>query len=907
MNKKLLSFFISAALGVSGSPAWAVSLNQSEGSSVSITGTDDDDSSLWWWLGGGAGAAAAVALAVGGGGGGGGGGDDHDDFDDYDDYVEYYLEYGVWPQGTPLWVKDQWNSSQGSPGNTVVNGTEIYFSKQPQDAVTGISSFTYVTDNGRLVIDKDTVFDGRNKRAVVVTGKSVNVDILDGTTTTARRDATSILAKGGNVTFDIAGKLIADGDDATVVDIEGHNSRVTLQKTGSVLTTNSADGVEISGQNTRIDILGTVSVTGMDSTGIDIEGKYASLNIDKDARLSVQSSGNAWGEERESVLFDIEGDNLSIVQASQNFSVGQYGTGINAEAENGGQILQSGRMMIAGKGATGISIESEGAIKGVQATNQGGLLVENGGTGMKAIGKNAALLNTGNISVRNGGVGLDVEKGATAINQGLITLSGAGSIAMRATGKGSRIINDTAGVIKMQGQGNTPFATLAGGEIYNNGKIYADGVDVTGKYIIGTSAPSGAGVLYTNDSSVSGARIDTAFTQHTNERVVRFDNVVVGTGIRDEDKITATSVVWSARAEKDETGNVDVVMSKKSYENVIGDASLAADARALEKGYTGNALYSSINQTSTRGVDEAIRQISGRNTGVSNLQIRRLDNRFRQVLSDEIKAPSGSGFNVVSRYTPQGELGSGSKFDMVTLSQRFTDGKADYAVSYGIADLRDSRTDAADGITGGYSQFFAFDWQYDASTWRWENRLDAALHTLDTSRKIAYEGVNRQAESARKEQSFTLTSKLSLPLAQEEGMHIAPYMGIRARYNHVSSVKERGAGEWNLSLSAQEREVLEPLAGLTVDWKPAEQTNLFLSAEGGMPVLSRAKNGYAQLAGVPTVRFDKKAKNDNRFNSLVKVGANWQSDNSALSLNAWHWQEESTRDKGLQMNLSIYF
>ena len=189
MNKKLLSFFISAALGVSGAPAWAVPLNQAEDSSASVTATEDDDSSLWWWLGGGAGAAAAVALAVGGGGGGGGG-DDHDDFDDYDDYVEHYLEYGVWPQGTPQWVINKWNGSQGGPGNAVVNGTEVYFSKQPQDAVTGISSFTYAADNGRLVIDKDTVFDGRNKRAVVVTGKSVKVDILDGTTTTARRDAT---------------------------------------------------------------------------------------------------------------------------------------------------------------------------------------------------------------------------------------------------------------------------------------------------------------------------------------------------------------------------------------------------------------------------------------------------------------------------------------------------------------------------------------------------------------------------------------------------------------------------------------------------------------------------------------------------------------------------------------------
>lgn len=906
MNKKLLSFFISAALGVSGAPAWAVPLNQAEDSSASVTATEDDDSSLWWWLGGGAGAAAAVALAVGGGGGGGGG-DDHDDFDDYDDYVEHYLEYGVWPQGTPQWVINKWNGSQGGPGNAVVNGTEVYFSKQPQDAVTGISSFTYAADNGRLVIDKDTVFDGRNKRAVVVTGKSVKVDILDGTTTTARRDATSILAKGGDVSFDIAGKLIADGDDATVVDIEGHNSRVTLQKTGSVLSTNSADGVEISGQNTRVDILGTVSVTGTDSTGIDIEGNNASLNIGKDARLSVQSSGNAWGEERESVLFDVEGDNLSIVQASQDFSVGQYGTGINAEAENGGKILQTGRMTIAGTGATGISIESEGAIKGVQAINQGELLVKNGGTGMKASGRNAVLINSGNIRVQNGGTALDVRKGAMAVNQGTIELSGVGSTAMRATGTGSRIINDTSGVIRLEGQGSTPFATLAGGVVYNNGRIYANGVDVTGQYVIGTSSQSGAGVLYTNNNSVSGARIDTAFTRHTDERIVHFDDVIVGTGLRDEDKITSTSVVWSAHAEKDDNGNVDVVMAKKNYDSVISDTSLTADAQALEKGYKGNALFASLNQNSSHALDEAIRQISGRNSGMSNLQVRRLDNRFRQALSDEIRSPSGAGFNVISRYTPQGELGSGSKFDMVTLSQKFTDGPTSYSVSYGIADLRNSTNDSPDGITGGYSQFFSVGWQYDAGAWRWENQLDAAFHALDTSRKIVYDGVNRQANSARKQQNFTLTSKMSRPWIAEEQLHVTPYLGVKARYNHVSSVTEHGAGEWNLSLSKQKQEVLEPLAGVTVNWKAADKANLYLTAEGGVPVISRVNNGYAQLAGAPAVRFDKTADANTDFNSLIKAGAQWRGDNGSLFLNAWHWQEDGNRDKGLQMNVNYYF
>lgn len=79
-------------------------------------------------------------------------------------------------------------------------------------------------------------------------------------------------------------------------------------------------------------------------------------------------------------------------------------------------------MTIAGTGATGISIESEGAIKGVQAINQGELLVKNGGTGMKASGRNAVLINTGNIRVQNGGTALDVRKGAMAVNQGTIEL-----------------------------------------------------------------------------------------------------------------------------------------------------------------------------------------------------------------------------------------------------------------------------------------------------------------------------------------------------------------------------------------------------------------------------------------------------------------------------------------------------
>jgi putative surface-exposed virulence protein len=74
-----------------------------------------------------------------------------------------------------------------------------------------------------------------------------------------------------------------------------------------------------------------------------------------------------------------------------------------------------------------------------------------------------------------------------------------------------------------------------------------------------------------------------------------------------------------------------------------------------------------------------------------------------------------------------------------------------------------------------------------------------------------------------------------------------------------------------------------------------------------MPVIRRADNGYARLAGSPAVRFDKTADANTDFNSLIKAGAQWQGDNGSLSLNARHWQEDGNRDKGLQMNVSYYF
>ncbi len=71
-------------------------------------------------------------------------------------------------------------------------------------------------------------------------------------------------------------------------------------------------------------------------------------------------------------------------------------------------------------------------------------------------------------------------------------------------------------------------------------------------------------------------------------------------------------------------------------------------------------------------------------------------------------------------------------------------------------------------------------------------------------------------------------------------------------------------------------EVLESLAGVTVNWKAADKTDLYLTAEGGRPVISRANNGYAQLTGAPVVQFNRVADTGSDFNGMIKAGAQWR-------------------------------
>ncbi|WP_058912408.1 hypothetical protein [Entomohabitans teleogrylli] len=940
MNKKILSCFISLTLGATSVTSQAAScpadvqkLSAAERAKLPANClTDSESSSLWWWVGGGT-ALAAAGIAIAAGGGDDDDDDDDDDFDDDDDYIEYYLRYGAWPSGTPQSIIDRWNNNNSGnnsnngnnnngntdQGNSNGNsGTASDSFSAHRNTSGGVSAFAFSQANGTLTADLNSTVSGNNQYTARATGQGITVTQQASITTSAQNDATALYVTGNQATVNFAGTLTASGDDASVLELNGANSTVTLTNTSRTSATNGADAIDIEGANASVSVLGSLTVSGWDSTGVAVSGQQAQLTIGDSATVNVSSLSGTWRDDDViASAFDIDGNALQVTQNSNNFVVGANATGIDAEASLGGSVLQNGAMTISGNGATGIRIESERATGSLTATNRGSLNVSAGGAGMVASGYGASLVNTGSIVVNNSGSALSAAYGASAINQGTITLSADGGIAsgtltaLRGAGN-STLINDSQGIIHVNASGATPFTATASDTIVNRGKIYVNGSDATqqyalSNYTIGTLSASQAGTLYGQNLNLQTVQVDTAFADQTSATTVRFNDVVVGDNLSGAENIQSTSIVWTAQGVENTTGNIDVVMTKNRYDALVNDAALQQAARALEDAYQTSALYSSLNQASVSGLNHAISQISGRDIGLALKQARTLSSRFDRMADNALKSPDGLGFNIVDRHNPQAELGENGRYDMAALTQDFTWGDHQFTLRYGLARINGSHNQSADGVTGGYSQFFGLHHQQLIGDWQWKNQLDATIHQLDTTRNIRYDGISRQANASSKQQELRFDSTLGKTLALSKGISLEPYAGLSLRLHHADALQERRAGEWNLHLDAREKTAVDALAGVRFSWRDDRGLMLNATLEGGPNLHYREQSGYARLASHPGVRFKNRSQQGNGITSNAQVGVHWVHGNSALGLNAYHWQEDNQQDKGLLVKFNYQF
>ncbi|HBM3184804.1 TPA: autotransporter domain-containing protein [Klebsiella oxytoca] len=930
MNKKLLSCMISLSLGatsISGQAAGCPSNidrlpPEQRASLPENCRIPDESDSLWWWVGGGA-TLAALGVAVAAGGGGDGDDDDDNDFDDYDDYIEYYDRYGNWPTNTPQNIIDRWNNFNNA-GNTsnVESNTENAnldrFSTHLNSAGTDVTPFTFNHSNGTLSVDANSRTSGNNQYTSRVTGQGITVNQVTGITTTAQNDATALNITGSQARINIAGNLAASSD-ATIIELNGTGSTLDLAASSKVNVQSGADAINIEGANTTVAVKGSLTVSGWDSTGIKLEGPQSKLTIADSAQITVSSLNGTWRDDDViASAFDVDGSNFQVIQDSQNFVVGANATGIDAEANAGGSVLQRGSMTINGSGATGIRIESEYSSGGLSAINSGTLKVSAAGTGMYAEGAGATVVNAGKITVNNSGSALTAARGARAINRGTITLTADNGVAsgtltaLRGTGN-STLINDSHGVIHINASGAEPFTTTTSNDrIVNSGKIYVNGNDATQQYTInnytvGTQNITRVGALYGQNLNLADVQVDTDFTRQTSETSVTLDDVFVGNNLNGSGNIQSASVVWQAKGVQDAQGNVDIVMSKKRYDKLVSNADLQSAAKALESGYHSSALYSSLNQTSVQGLNQAISQISGRNIGLALRQARTLTNRFERMADNTLKTPGGLGFNIIDKHNPQAELGNKGHYDMVALTQDFSIDRQQFTLRYGLARIEGGNNKSADGVDDGYSQFFGLGHQYPLGEWQWKNQLDASLHQLDTSRHIRYQGVNRQAAAHSEQQELSFTSTLGKRLTLSQELTLEPYAGTKMRWHHADAVQEQRAGEWNLNLDARDKTAIDVLAGVRLSWQSENGLHLNASLEAGPNVYYQEQTGYALLNSAPGVRFKNASAQREKITSNAQIGASWRTGNTSLGLNTWHWQEDSQKDKGLLFRLNYQF
>jgi putative surface-exposed virulence protein len=530
----------------------------------------------------------------------------------------------------------------------------------------------------------------------------------------------------------------------------------------------------------------------------------------------------------------------------------------------------------------------------------------------------------GVITLAGNGAGMAAYgRGSTVVNRGTITLqpgdsATAGPLAGMAVYQGGTAVNDSSGVININAAHGLAFYSdgHAANRIINRGTInVGDGVPLSAdnslRYTVGTQADGTAGALSMTRIALTGVRVDTGFTAGTAAKEVVLQDAFVGEQISGEQNIRSTSVVWQAQAGKDEHGNIDITMTKNSYAALVTDPQASGVAQALDKGYTNNALYTSLNVSTTQALNKALKQISGSQATSLTREARMLSNRFSMLTDTAPQLSNGLAFNVVAQGDPRAELGNDVQYDMLALRKSLAfSSKQLLTMEFGIARLAGSgsRQPGDNGVTGGYSQFFGLQYTQPLGDALWRNALRYDVHTLDSRRAIRYDGVSKNGEAGQRQHALSFRSEAAKPFNLSESVTLTPFAGLALRHVIEEEYQERGAGDFNLNMGAGAETAVDAIAGLKLVYAGQNGWRATALLEGGPNLSYHQRQRSASLAGAAgqTFRVDD-GQQGGGINGLAQVGLAYQSNDATLGLDAYRWKEDSLTDTGFMLSVTRTF
>lgn len=609
----------------------------------------------------------------------------------------------------------------------------------------------------------------------------------------------------------------------------GQTSQLLIQNDGSLENHGafSAQGADIhlDGES-DIENLGRMTLR---ETRVTLAGESEFDNGERrrDAQLIVEGGGFVLGGMSEF-------ENHGTITASGSFAQGALVNANTARVGNDRDVIEAfnnhGSLILHSDAGVLALVADTHASTGIN--RMGGQITSHarGQSALYAEGAQATLLNQGTITVTgDGAVAMSGTRGATLINDGVINLGVAGGnngqnmIALQSDGSAT-LNNRRSGVINIHADNSHAFkmGSNGGGRLINNGQVnvygsgsgvYADaatqGTDrpapdlgwlapkgISG-YTVGTHADGSAGQLVLHDGgALADVTVDTGFTRGTPESQIRLHDVFVGAD-SGEENIASATIVWRAEAKRDVDGNVDVTMTRNDYRDLAAQSHQGI-ATALEAGYDNNALYHSLEVSSEAEFNRALSQLSGTGLAAAGMRLTANADAFWSSLA---RATPYAGYRMLA-------FGAGSQ-DAAGVQGVGTGVQVALALGNGrqlqfSTGLLGSDFSTDGGQTRSQSRFAGVGLARSLGAFTLQHHLGNEWHRTDGQRQLNWGSTRLSAHSQRTLSRTRFGSTLTREFAAN-GLHWQPRLGAHAYHANEGAFHEYGADALGLSVGAGAR------------------------------------------------------------------------------------------------------
>ena len=667
----------------------------------------------------------------------------------------------------------------------------------------------------------------------------------------------------GNAVY--TGRNISHLEDTGVL-IYSDGKTTVINETGADLNMSGSDSIGFYMINGG-DITNKAAITGDNGTAnMGIYNKEGSINNSGDIKIGNSVITDPDNPFANKYAVGVYGENVQNMQNSGNISIGSDAVGFYS-INNINESLNTGNITSVSEKAVGIYIE-QGAVRnegnitlsgdgsiGIAGTRNteitnAGIITMNGNDSMGIYANaNSKVINesTGKIYINgNNSTGIQLSGGSILENHGLIEIASGtiGSVQV-VTGEAAytppSIIN--AGIIKVDEKFElngfdliikpdpTSFRVPTAEEVALNG--YSP-EDINGGFLLSNSVSIVAPGFNFGDNV---AKIDPLFTQGTNARVYKFENVfdptTPGGGQNTgEVSVKSTSVTFDAIPVTNAQGKIDIWMEKINYDNFTQGAWYDGFAKNIENKYLnaqGDALkiYDRLDLIKDENtLRDSLEQLSG--SMYANINQREqdiygvLNNALFTLQNSENNTKENVKINVIAGKGSTKEDTSGvESYDYNTVgvlalreverTYRHTFG---YSLGYTRTDFQMKNTDnedQADTIQLGLHN------KYTVNGWNFRNDLlgRVSFHTNDRS-ITWYDKTKSDMKSDYNVYGLSSLNEIGKDFEIGRNVKMVPYTGLELGYMTHESFEESGAAE-SLKVESNDAYSIKPSIGVRLE------------------------------------------------------------------------------------------